>query len=107
MSEHTHTEHASTQLRVSAADVDWIDRHGTARVHGYFFTPYDIVTAEFPGDRTETGELRILARQRIAAELTRDLSTRIAATARGECDRPADAIVADPRAHDRRGVPRL
>ena len=77
MSEHITTEPERTELRVSAADVDWIDRHGTARVHGHFFTPYDVITAEFPGDRTGTGELRVLARQRIAAELTRELSARI------------------------------
>lgn len=79
---------------VSAADVEWIDRYGTAQVHGYHFSRTDIRGVETHGDRREDRRLTVAAKERIAVLLSGELRSRIAEAG----NRAHEAPLLPPRA---------
>ena len=78
MPENNGTNNTTTPVAqtVTAADVDWIDHYGPARIHGHRFTPGDIAEFEYRHDRDQTGRLTERAKTRIAKNLTIELDTR-------------------------------
>ncbi|GAA4914532.1 hypothetical protein LX16_5191 [Stackebrandtia albiflava] len=57
-------------IEVTAADIEWADRYGHARVCGHLLRAVDILALEQVGDRRLDGELRRSARERLAADFT-------------------------------------